>query len=59
MDEALAREIECTLVTIGRTSGPPRSTTIWFAAVGRTMDMLSGGSRSRCAGAGSRDARMS
>jgi deazaflavin-dependent oxidoreductase (nitroreductase family) len=42
-EDALAREIECTLVTRGRTSGEPREVTIWFAAVGRTVYLLSGG----------------
>ena len=43
MDEALAREIECTLVTRGRRSGEPRPIVIWFAAVDRTVYLLSGG----------------
>ena len=41
--DALTRETECTLVTRGRTSGEPRAITIWFAAVGRTIYLLSGG----------------
>ena len=41
--DAFARAIECTLVTRGRTSGEPRPITIWFAAVGRTVYLLSGG----------------
>ena len=43
MDEALARETECTLVTRGRRSGEPRPIVIWFAAVDRVVYMLSGG----------------
>jgi deazaflavin-dependent oxidoreductase (nitroreductase family) len=43
VDDALGRDIECTLVTRGRTSGEPRAITIWFAAVGRTVYLLSGG----------------
>ena len=42
-EDALARATECTLVTLGRTSGEPRPITIWFAAVGRTVYLLSGG----------------
>jgi deazaflavin-dependent oxidoreductase (nitroreductase family) len=42
-ESAFARAIECTLVTRGRTSGEPRPITIWFAAVGRTVYLLSGG----------------
>ena len=42
-DDAFGRAIECTLVTRGRTSGEPRAITIWFAAVGRTAYLLSGG----------------
>ena len=42
-EDAFARAIECTLVTRGRTSGEPRAITIWFAAVGRTVYLLSGG----------------
>ena len=42
-EDAFARAIECTLVTRGRTSGEPRSVTIWFAVVGRTVYLLSGG----------------
>ena len=42
-DDAFAGAIECTLVTRGRTSGEPRSITVWFAAVGRTVYLLSGG----------------
>ena len=41
--DAFARAIECTLVTRGRTSGEPRPVTIWFAAVGNTVYLLSGG----------------
>ena len=41
--DALTGEAECTLVTRGRTSGEPRAITIWFAAVGRTVYLLSGG----------------
>ena len=43
MEDALTREVECTLVTRGRRSGELRAITIWFAAVGRTIYMLSGG----------------
>ena len=46
MDEALARAIECTLVTRGRTTGEPREVVIWFAAVGSTVYLLSGGGES-------------
>jgi deazaflavin-dependent oxidoreductase (nitroreductase family) len=42
-EDAFARSIECTLVTRGRTSGEARAITIWFAAVGRTAYLLSGG----------------
>ncbi len=43
MEDAFAGAIECTLVTRGRTSGEPRPITIWFAAAGRTVYLLSGG----------------
>jgi deazaflavin-dependent oxidoreductase (nitroreductase family) len=43
VDDAFAGATECTLVTRGRTSGEPRAITIWFAAVGRTAYLLSGG----------------
>jgi deazaflavin-dependent oxidoreductase (nitroreductase family) len=43
VEDAFASAIECTLVTRGRTSGEPRAITIWFAAVGRTVYLLSGG----------------
>jgi deazaflavin-dependent oxidoreductase (nitroreductase family) len=42
VDAVLAHEVECTLVTRGRTSGELRAITIWFAAVGRTLYLLSG-----------------
>jgi len=42
-EDSFARATECTLVTRGRTSGEPRPITIWFAAVGRTIYLLSGG----------------
>lgn len=32
LDEALRAELECRLVTRGRTTGLPRAITIWFAA---------------------------
>ena len=43
MEDAFAAAIECTLITRGRTSGEARAITIWFAAVGRTVYLLSGG----------------
>jgi deazaflavin-dependent oxidoreductase (nitroreductase family) len=42
-EDAFASAIECTLVTRGRASGEPRPVTIWFAAVGPTVYLLSGG----------------
>lgn len=42
-DPALAERDYCYLTTAGRVSGKPHTIEIWFAVIGETLYMLSGG----------------
>jgi deazaflavin-dependent oxidoreductase (nitroreductase family) len=43
MEDPFAGAIECRLTTTGRTSGEPRTITIWFARADGRLWLLSGG----------------